>query len=159
MSGSSAIAPANSCCSSKAFGATALPKQPHVFSSNLTRLTASGLAASVRRREKQRFRILCPALVFVLKQCGDDLTRENLMRQAARIKDLQLPMLLPGIRINTSPTDYYPIEQMQLQELDSRRWVRSGEVMGDSARQASCYALALLSDELNDGFGDVSSEC
>ena len=45
----------------------------------------------------------------VLKQCGDDLTRENVMRQAANLKDLQLPMLLPGIKVNTSPTDYYPI--------------------------------------------------
>ena len=44
----------------------------------------------------------------VLKQCGDDLTRENVMKQAANLKELQLPMLLPGIKINTSPTDYYP---------------------------------------------------
>jgi branched-chain amino acid transport system substrate-binding protein len=70
------------------------------------------------------------ALVHVLKQCGDDLTRENLMRQAANIKDLELPMLLPGIRINTSPTDFYPIEQMQLQRFDGTRWVRFGEIMG-----------------------------
>ena len=69
-------------------------------------------------------------LVHVLKQCGDDLTRENVMRQAANIKGLELPMLLPGIRINTSPTDYFPIEQMQLQRFDGTRWVRFGKVLG-----------------------------
>jgi len=69
-------------------------------------------------------------MVQVLKQCGDDLTRENVMRQAANIRGLELPMLLPGIRINTSPTDYFPIEQMQLQRFDGTRWVRFGEVLG-----------------------------
>jgi branched-chain amino acid transport system substrate-binding protein len=58
--------------------------------------------------------LLSQTLVQVLKQCGDDLTRENVMRQAANLKDLELDMLLPGIKINTSPTDYYPIEQMQM---------------------------------------------
>jgi len=66
----------------------------------------------------------------VLKQCGDDLTRENVMRQAANLKDLQLPMLLPGIKINTSPTDYYPIKQVQLMKFDGKQWLRFGEVMG-----------------------------
>jgi ABC-type branched-subunit amino acid transport system substrate-binding protein len=66
----------------------------------------------------------------VLKQCGDDLTRENVMRQAANLKDLQLPMLLPGIKINTSPTDYFPIKQVQLMRFDGKQWVRFGEVMG-----------------------------
>lgn len=60
-------------------------------------------------------------LVHVLKQCGNDLTRANLVRQAASIKDLALPMLLPGIRINTSPTDFYPIEQEQLARFDGER--------------------------------------
>ena len=67
---------------------------------------------------------------LVLKQCGDDLTRENLMRQAANLKDLQLPMLLPGIKLNTSATDYYPIEQVQLMKFDGKQWVRFGEVLG-----------------------------
>ena len=66
----------------------------------------------------------------VLKQCGDDLTRENVMRQAANLKELQLPMLLPGIKINTSPTDYYPIKQVQLMKFDGKQWVRFGEVLG-----------------------------
>jgi branched-chain amino acid transport system substrate-binding protein len=53
-------------------------------------------------------------LVQVLKQCGDELTRENVMRQAANLRDFEIGVLLPGIKINTSPTDYYPIEQMQM---------------------------------------------
>lgn len=69
-------------------------------------------------------------LVQVLKQCGDDLTRESVMRQAANIKDLALPLLLPGIKINTSPTDFYPIEQIQLARFDGKRWVLFGEVLG-----------------------------
>jgi branched-chain amino acid transport system substrate-binding protein len=68
-------------------------------------------------------------LVQVLKQCGDTLTRENVMKQAASLKGLKLGMLLPGITINTSPTDYYPIEQMQMQQFDGERWKPIGEVM------------------------------
>jgi|KBSMisStaDraftv2_1062788.scaffolds.fasta_scaffold117750_2 branched-chain amino acid transport system substrate-binding protein len=68
--------------------------------------------------------------VRVLKQCGDELTRENLMKQAANLKSVELPMLLPGIKLDTSPTDYYPIKQMQMQRFDGTRWVRFGEVMG-----------------------------
>lgn len=67
-------------------------------------------------------------LVQVLKQCGDDLSRENIMKQAANIHDLALPMLLPGIKVNTGPTDYYPIEQMQLMRWDGKHWVRFGAV-------------------------------
>jgi branched-chain amino acid transport system substrate-binding protein len=70
------------------------------------------------------------AFVQVLKQCGDDLTRENIMRQAADLKNLQLPMLLPGIKIDTSPTDFNPIKQMQMQRFDGAKWVRFGEVSG-----------------------------
>jgi branched-chain amino acid transport system substrate-binding protein len=68
-------------------------------------------------------------LVQVLKQCGDNLTRENVMKQAANLKNLDLPMLLPGIKINTSPTDYYPIEQMQMQQFDGKRWHSIGPIM------------------------------
>jgi len=68
-------------------------------------------------------------LVQVLKQCGEDLTRENVMRQAANLKDLELPLLLQGIRINTSPTDFYPIKQVQLIRFDGKAWVSFGEVM------------------------------
>ena len=69
-------------------------------------------------------------LVQVLKQCGDDLTRENIMRQAASLKNLEIPVLLPGIRINTSATDFYPIEQLQLARFDGKRWVLFGELIG-----------------------------
>ena len=57
---------------------------------------------------------LAQTLVQVLKQCGDELTHENVMKQATSLKDFELGLLLPGIKINTSPTDYYPIEQMQM---------------------------------------------
>ncbi|HEY5931032.1 MAG TPA: ABC transporter substrate-binding protein, partial [Burkholderiales bacterium] len=69
-------------------------------------------------------------LVQVLKQCGDELTRENVMKQAANLKNLELPMLLPGVRINTSATDYDPVEQLQLMRFDGKEWVRFGEVVG-----------------------------
>jgi branched-chain amino acid transport system substrate-binding protein len=61
-------------------------------------------------------------LVQVLKQCGDELTRENVMHQAANLKDFTVPMLLPGITINTSPTDFAPIKQMQMARFDGERW-------------------------------------
>jgi branched-chain amino acid transport system substrate-binding protein len=68
-------------------------------------------------------------LVQVLKACGDDLTRENVMRQAANIKDLQLGGLLPGIKVNTSPTDFAPISQVQLQKFKGEAWELFGEIM------------------------------
>jgi branched-chain amino acid transport system substrate-binding protein len=68
-------------------------------------------------------------LAQVLRQCGDDLTRENVMRQAASLKDLEVPGLLPGIRVNTSPGDFYPIKQVQLMRFDGKTWVRFGELM------------------------------
>jgi branched-chain amino acid transport system substrate-binding protein len=64
----------------------------------------------------------------VLKQCGNDLSRENIIRQAANLKDVELPMLLPGIKVNTSPTDFAPIEQAQLARFDGERWVTFGEI-------------------------------
>jgi branched-chain amino acid transport system substrate-binding protein len=69
-------------------------------------------------------------LVQVLKQCGDDLTRENVMRQAANLRSFEVRVLLPGIKNNTSPTDFYPIKQVQLARFDGKRWVRFGEVLG-----------------------------
>ena len=67
-------------------------------------------------------------LVQVLKQSGNDLSRENIMKQAASLKNLELPLLLPGIKINTSPTDHAPIEQEQLAKFDGERWVLFGEL-------------------------------
>jgi branched-chain amino acid transport system substrate-binding protein len=68
-------------------------------------------------------------MVQVLKQCGDDLTRENVMKQAASLDDLALGMLLPGIKIKTGPDDFYPIEQMQMQRFDGARGVPIGPVL------------------------------
>jgi branched-chain amino acid transport system substrate-binding protein len=65
----------------------------------------------------------------VLKQCGTDLSRENIMRQAANLKDVELPVLLPGIKINTSPTDYRPIKQMQLQRWTGKTFELFGPVL------------------------------
>jgi ABC-type branched-subunit amino acid transport system substrate-binding protein len=73
-------------------------------------------------------------MTHVLKQCGNDLSRENLMRQAANLKDLDLPLLLPGIKINTSPTDFAPIEQEQLAKFDGERWVIFGEMVDASKK-------------------------
>ena len=68
-------------------------------------------------------------LVLVLKACGDTLTRENVMKQAASIQDLKLPMLLPGITVSTGVDDYAPIKQMQLQKFDGTTWKVFGEPM------------------------------
>jgi branched-chain amino acid transport system substrate-binding protein len=67
-------------------------------------------------------------LTHTLKQCGNDLSRENIMRQAASLKNVDLPMLLPGIKVNTSATDFAPIEQEQLAKFDGERWVLFGEM-------------------------------
>jgi ABC-type branched-subunit amino acid transport system substrate-binding protein len=68
-------------------------------------------------------------LVHVLEQCGDDLTRANVMAQAADIRDLALPMLLPGVVIDTGPDDFFPIESMMLARFDGEKWVLFGEVI------------------------------
>jgi branched-chain amino acid transport system substrate-binding protein len=69
-------------------------------------------------------------MVRILTQCGDDLTRENVMRQTTSLKNLELPMYLPGIKLNTSPADYRLIKQMQLMRFDGRKWVLFGELQG-----------------------------
>jgi branched-chain amino acid transport system substrate-binding protein len=68
-------------------------------------------------------------LVQILRQCGNDLSRANVMKQTANIKDLALPMVLPGIKINTSPTDFYTFEQLQLGRFDGERWALFGELI------------------------------
>ena len=72
-------------------------------------------------------------LVQVLKQCGDDLTRANVMKQAASLKDLELGGLLPGVKVNTSPTDFAPISQLQLMKFKGDTWERFGDVMNGEA--------------------------
>jgi ABC-type branched-subunit amino acid transport system substrate-binding protein len=68
-------------------------------------------------------------LVQVLKQCGDNLTRENVMKQAANLKDFRTEVLLPGIKINTSPTDYAPISSLQLMKFKGEKWELFGDVI------------------------------
>ena len=69
-------------------------------------------------------------MVQVLKQCGADLVaRKRACRQAANLKDLQLPMLLPGIVLNTSPTNYSPIRQLQLAQFDGESWKLFGDII------------------------------
>jgi ABC-type branched-subunit amino acid transport system substrate-binding protein len=68
-------------------------------------------------------------LVQVLKQCGDDLTRENVMKQAASLRDFRTEVLLPGITINTSATDFAPISQLQLMRFAGERWDLFGDVI------------------------------
>ncbi len=68
-------------------------------------------------------------LVQVLKQCGDLLTRENVMKQAASLKDFTPSLALPGVKVNTSPTDFAPFQQMQMARFDGKEWVRYGDVM------------------------------
>jgi len=68
------------------------------------------------------------ALEAVLKACGDDLSTENILKQAFAIKDLELPMLLPGIKVNTSPTDHMPVEQMQFMRFNGKTWERFGDL-------------------------------
>ena len=69
-------------------------------------------------------------IVQVIKQAGNDLTRENVMKQAASLKNFAPDTLLPGVKINTSATDFAPIESVQLAKFDGKTWVRFGEVMG-----------------------------
>ncbi|HXZ01090.1 MAG TPA: ABC transporter substrate-binding protein [Stellaceae bacterium] len=69
-------------------------------------------------------------LAQLLRQCGDDLSRENIMKQAASL-DMTLPLLLPGIRIHTSAHDFSPIKQMRLVRFEGRQWVPFGEVSGE----------------------------
>ena len=69
------------------------------------------------------------ALEHVLKACGDDLSTENILRQAYAIKDLELPMLLPGVKVNTSPDNFYPIRQMQLASFNGESWEQFGDIL------------------------------
>jgi len=73
---------------------------------------------------------IAATFVQVLRQCGDDLSRENLMKQANNIRNLELPLLLSGIKLNTSPDDHYPIEQLQLVKFDGKGWQSFGPVLG-----------------------------
>ena len=71
------------------------------------------------------------ALVEILKRCGDNLTRENVMKQSTNLKNIELPMFLPGVKITTSLTDYRIVKQLQLMRFDGKQWVLFGDVIGD----------------------------
>jgi branched-chain amino acid transport system substrate-binding protein len=75
---------------------------------------------------------IAATFVQVLKQCGNNLSRENLLAQANNIKDLELPLLLPGIKLNTGTQDHYPIEQFQLVKFDGKTWSRFGDVLSSN---------------------------
>jgi ABC-type branched-subunit amino acid transport system substrate-binding protein len=68
-------------------------------------------------------------MLKVLKQCNGDFSRENVMKQATNLHDVSNPLLLPGIKINTSPTNYHPIRAMQLMKWDGKTWVRFGSII------------------------------
>ena len=86
-----------------------------------------------RRHERRERNVygytVAQGLVQVLKQAGDNLTRENIMKQAASL-DMTLPMLLPGVNVKTGPDDFYPIEREQLAKFDGKTWVLFGKVYG-----------------------------
>ena len=65
----------------------------------------------------------------MLEQCNGNFSRDNIMKQANNLRDLEIPTLLPGIRVNTSPTNHHPLQQIQLQRVESAAWVRFGEVI------------------------------
>ena len=68
----------------------------------------------------------------VLEQCKGDFRRETIMREANSIKDLDVPLLLPGIKVNVSPTNHHPVRQLQLLRWDGARWTAFGDISNDS---------------------------
>jgi branched-chain amino acid transport system substrate-binding protein len=73
--------------------------------------------------------VIARLMVQVLEQCGDNLTRENVMKQAANLKDVDLGMLLPGIKVNTGPNDYFPLKQLQMRRFNGEGWENFGPVI------------------------------
>jgi branched-chain amino acid transport system substrate-binding protein len=69
----------------------------------------------------------------ILQMCGDDLTRANIMKQAANLKDFTPDTLLPGVKINTSTTDFAPIEQLQMMRFKGEKWEMFGDVISGEA--------------------------
>jgi branched-chain amino acid transport system substrate-binding protein len=72
-------------------------------------------------------------MCHVLEQCKGDFRRDTIMREANNIKDLEVPLLLPGIKVNTSPTNHHPLRQVQLMRWDGERWVLFGGVISDTS--------------------------
>jgi ABC-type branched-subunit amino acid transport system substrate-binding protein len=69
------------------------------------------------------------AMVTVLRQCGNDLSRENIMKQATNLHDVQLPLLLPGVKVNTTPTDFAPIKSAFMARMEGEAWVPFGNLI------------------------------
>jgi branched-chain amino acid transport system substrate-binding protein len=76
---------------------------------------------------------LTHTMLYVLKQCGNDFSRENMMKQATNLHDLENPALLPGIKINTSPTNYRPIRQLQLMRWSGKSWELFGDIIAGAS--------------------------
>jgi branched-chain amino acid transport system substrate-binding protein len=74
---------------------------------------------------------LSQSALYLFEKCGDNLTRENVMYQATHMHDVEFPIVLPGIKVNTSPTNYRAYNQMQLVKFDGKRWVPFGEIIGE----------------------------
>ncbi len=79
--------------------------------------------------------ITAQLLVYVLRQCGDDLTRENVLKQATHLTNVKLDLLLPGISVTTTPTDYRVNKQLQMVQFDGERWHKLGSIITDEAEQ------------------------
>jgi branched-chain amino acid transport system substrate-binding protein len=76
---------------------------------------------------------LTHTMIAVLKKCGEDLSRENMLKQATSLQDLENPVLLPGIKINTSPTNYRPIRQLQLMRWTGKTWELFGDIIAGAS--------------------------
>ena len=74
---------------------------------------------------------LAQTMLYILERCGDNLTRDDVMYQATHMHEVEFPMLLPGIKVNTSPTNYRGFNQLQLQKFDGKRWAAFGEIIGE----------------------------
>jgi branched-chain amino acid transport system substrate-binding protein len=70
-------------------------------------------------------------MALVLKNCGDDLSRDNIIKQAKALNGVEMPLLLPGIRIYTDPNNVTPIRQIQMARFDGKSWVLFGNVLGE----------------------------
>jgi branched-chain amino acid transport system substrate-binding protein len=92
-------------------------------------MNKSGLSGSIADNQSVVGYSFVQTMVAVLKAAGNDLTRENVMKQAASLNDLKLPMLLPGITLSTSANDFTPIKQMQLEKFDGKTWKLFGGVI------------------------------
>jgi branched-chain amino acid transport system substrate-binding protein len=95
-------------------------------------MTKAGLSANTTDVQAVIGYSFAQTMVAVLKACGDNLTRENVMKQAASLHDVKLPMLLPGISLSTSASDFDPVKQMQLQKFDGTTWQLFGDVLSGS---------------------------